>query len=67
MSGVASIEANQAAKVARNRRDDGISDSVLDVIGETPLVRINHLANDLSCELLVKCEFFNAGGSVKAS
>ena len=44
---------------------DQICDSVLDVIGGTPLVRLHRVGNDLPCELLVKCEFFNAGGSVK--
>jgi cystathionine beta-synthase len=36
-------------------------------IGNTPLVRINSIAKaaGLKCELLAKCEFFNAGGSVK--
>ncbi|EDQ91408.1 uncharacterized protein MONBRDRAFT_14886, partial [Monosiga brevicollis MX1] len=35
--------------------------------GNTPLIRINRIAEQegLKCELLVKCEFFNAGGSVK--
>lgn len=47
------------------RRDDGICSTVMDAIGETPLVRLNHVAKDLACEILVKCEFFNAGGSVK--
>jgi cystathionine beta-synthase len=42
-----------------------ISDSVLDHVGMTPLIRINRLAADLDCEVLAKCEFFNAGGSVK--
>jgi hypothetical protein len=44
-----------------------ILDSALDFIGETPLIRINKIARDagLECELLAKCEFFNAGGSVK--
>lgn len=42
-------------------------DSILDNIGHTPLVRINRIAQSegLECEVLVKCEFFNAGGSVK--
>lgn len=42
-------------------------DSVLDNIGNTPLIRLNKLAADanLECELYAKCEFFNAGGSVK--
>ncbi|KAL6081572.1 hypothetical protein STEG23_005231 [Scotinomys teguina] len=36
-------------------------------IGDTPMVRINKISKDagLKCELLAKCEFFNAGGSVK--
>lgn len=46
-------------------RLDQICDSVLDVIGGTPLVRLHRIGSDLPCELLVKCEFFNAGGSVK--
>lgn len=42
-------------------------DSILDNIGETPMVRVSRLAEKegLECELCAKCEFFNAGGSVK--
>jgi cystathionine beta-synthase len=40
-------------------------DSVLGTIGDTPLVRINEIANDLPCTVLGKVEFFNPGGSVK--
>jgi len=41
--------------------------NVLHAIGNTPLVRLNNLGKryGLKCELLAKCEFFNAGGSVK--
>eukprot|EP00128_Syssomonas_multiformis_P007395 Colp12_sorted_trinity150504_noHs@23355 len=41
--------------------------NILHKIGDTPLVRINKIAEEagLECELLAKCEFFNAGGSVK--
>jgi len=42
-----------------------ICDTILDHIGNTPMVRINKIASELECELLAKCEFFNAGGSVK--
>uniref|UniRef100_A0A1A7XGM1 Cystathionine beta-synthase n=1 Tax=Iconisemion striatum TaxID=60296 RepID=A0A1A7XGM1_9TELE len=40
---------------------------ILHRIGDTPLVRINKIpkAFGLKCEILAKCEFFNAGGSVK--
>ncbi|XP_048834847.1 cystathionine beta-synthase-like protein isoform X2 [Brienomyrus brachyistius] len=41
--------------------------NILWKIGDTPLVRINKISKafGLKCELLAKCEFFNAGGSVK--
>ncbi|KAM9695773.1 cystathionine beta-synthase [Trichechus inunguis] len=40
---------------------------ILKKIGNTPMVRINKIGKNfgLKCELLAKCEFFNAGGSVK--
>ncbi|XP_037686931.1 cystathionine beta-synthase isoform X2 [Choloepus didactylus] len=40
---------------------------ILKKIGDTPMVRINKIGRNfgLKCELLGKCEFFNAGGSVK--
>lgn len=44
-----------------------IGSTVLDFVGHTPMVRINKLAVEagLECELVAKCEYFNAGGSVK--
>lgn len=42
-----------------------ICDNIMDAIGDTPMVRINKVGSDLDCELLAKCEYFNAGGSVK--
>ncbi len=42
-----------------------IKESVLDAIGNTPLVRIRRIGRNTGCELLAKCEFLNAGGSVK--
>jgi cystathionine beta-synthase len=44
-----------------------ICNSILDHIGHTPLVRINNITKDegIECEVLAKCEFFNAGGSIK--
>jgi cystathionine beta-synthase len=43
----------------------GIYDSILDAIGDTPLVRLNRIGSHTGCEILAKCEYFNAGGSVK--
>jgi len=48
-----------------DKKRDGICDSVLDAIGDTPLIRLNHVASHLKCQVLAKCEFLNAGGSVK--
>ena len=42
-----------------------IIDSILDAIGETPLVRLRTVGRETGCELLAKCEYLNAGGSVK--
>ena len=44
-----------------------IFDSILDTIGNTPLVRLRKLAEETGCltELLGKCEFFNPLSSVK--
>ncbi len=42
-----------------------ILDSILGAIGATPMVRLRTLGRDTGCELLAKCEFLNAGGSVK--
>lgn len=41
-----------------------IVDSILDLIGNTPLLRLNHLDTG-PCELLIKLENQNPGGSIK--
>ncbi len=42
-----------------------VMQSILEAIGQTPIVRLNRVGAELDCELFAKCEFFNAGGSVK--
>mgnify|MGYP001169605952 FL=1 len=42
-----------------------IHDTILTTIGNTPVVRMNSIGDDLSCDLFSKCEFFNPGGSIK--
>jgi cystathionine beta-synthase len=42
-----------------------IYDSILEAIGDTPMVRLRTIGRKSGCELLAKCEFMNAGGSVK--
>lgn len=39
--------------------------SILETIGDTPLVKLNTLADDLEGTVLVKVEYFNPGQSVK--
>ncbi|EPZ36305.1 cystathionine beta-synthase [Rozella allomycis CSF55] len=44
-----------------------ICNTILDYIGNTPLVRLHSIPakEKIECEILAKCEYFNAGGSVK--
>ena len=42
-----------------------VANSVLEVIGGTPLVRLNRIAEPDAAQLLVKLESSNPGGSVK--
>ena len=43
----------------------GVLDSVIDAIGNTPIVRLNNLTKGLEAEVDVKLESFNPTGSVK--
>jgi cystathionine beta-synthase len=40
-------------------------DNVVDIIGNTPLVRLNHVTSGIAATVLAKVEYFNPGGSVK--
>ena len=40
-------------------------DSILDVVGNTPVVRLRRVGAELRCNLWGKCEFLNPGGSLK--
>lgn len=42
-----------------------IVDSIVDAVGNTPMVRLNRVAAEFPVEFLAKCEFLNPGGSVK--
>ena len=42
-----------------------IHDSVLDLIGETPVVRLSRLAPDVRTPIVAKVEYLNPGGSIK--
>lgn len=42
-----------------------ISNNILEVIGHTPLIRLNRMVDEDSAEILVKFEGLNVGGSIK--
>ncbi|MBE7173342.1 MAG: pyridoxal-phosphate dependent enzyme [Williamsia sp.] len=42
-----------------------IKNNVLETIGNTPLIKLNRIAQDFPCTVLAKVEYFNPGNSVK--
>ena len=42
-----------------------IYDSILEAIGNTPMVRLNRVTNGIDANILVKCEYLNPSGSLK--
>ena len=42
-----------------------IYNTILDTIGNTPIVKLHRIGQELECDLFAKCEFFNPAGSVK--
>ena len=41
------------------------ANNILETIGNTPLVQLNHIVKDLPCKVLAKVEYFNPGHSCK--
>ena len=39
--------------------------SILDIVGKTPIVKLGKIGTELNCQLFAKCEFLNPGGSLK--
>ncbi len=42
-----------------------IKNNILETIGNTPMIRLNKIAEDIPCTVLAKVEYFNPGHSVK--
>src|ERR671911_486600 len=42
-----------------------IKDSILETVGDTPLVRLSRIAAGLTPQVVAKVEYFNPGGSIK--
>ncbi|MCX7821709.1 MAG: cysteine synthase A [Brevinematales bacterium] len=43
----------------------GLANSITELIGNTPILRLNKISQGLGAEILLKCEFFNPLSSVK--
>ncbi len=43
----------------------GAVGNILEAVGNTPLVKLNHVGAHTKAEIYVKCEFMNPGGSMK--
>ena len=39
--------------------------SILDCVGNTPLIPLKRITKNIPCNVYAKCEFFNPGGSIK--
>ncbi len=42
-----------------------LAQSLPELIGQTPVLKVPSLSQLSSCEILIKCEYFNPGGSIK--
>ena len=42
-----------------------IANSILELVGQTPIVKLNNLPEENSADVYLKLEFFNPGSSVK--
>ena len=45
--------------------DLDIAESVIDLIGKTPMVQLKKIASDSPCPIIAKIETTNPGGSVR--
>lgn len=47
------------------RNSGRLYDNIVDTVGGTPLVKLNHITAGIQATIAIKCEYFNALGSVK--
>ncbi|MCI1649933.1 pyridoxal-phosphate dependent enzyme [Bifidobacterium tibiigranuli] len=60
-----SSDTSVSAAHSDDTRSAGIASSVTELIGDTPLVRLNRIARDVDATIAVKVEYLNPGGSSK--
>lgn len=51
-------------KCSFSSRTDSILKGFTDAIGNTPLVKLEKISNEVGSNILVKCEFMNPGGNL---
>ena len=44
-----------------------ITNNIVDLIGNTPLIKLKYASKITNCEIYGKAEFMNPGGSIKGS
>ncbi|MHA1526307.1 MAG: pyridoxal-phosphate dependent enzyme, partial [Promethearchaeota archaeon] len=43
----------------------GAYNNIIETIGNTPLIKLNRITENVKPNIYAKCEFFNPGGSIK--
>lgn len=56
---------SEGCKMKNNKNSKKIYNSVLELIGNTPVVRLNKISKNIESEILVKLEYLNPTGSLK--
>ena len=52
-------------KTSQGCRYSRFTDNILELIGNTPMLKLNKLTANVECTILAKLEFLNLGGSIK--
>ena len=65
VSGMAGLAGVEVLPLTDRGQPMDVVGSLLDLVGDTPLVRLDRIGRDLPCPLLAKLELLNPGGSVK--
>ena len=65
VSGIKEAKVNQKKQKKKEEKLIEQLDTLIDTIGNTPMIAVNKLAKDLPCKVYAKYETFNPGNSVK--
>merc|ERR1712000_701269 len=65
LAATAKAAAEPAIHTLSVSKAQGVAKGLTGAIGNTPLIRLNHISDATGCEVLGKAEFMNPGGSIK--